>query len=139
MKKNKSFVQIGMLVLLTAFLSSACFKISIINDVRNPEKHFRRARRELDRLERSRTDRHRHPRRIHILLFEKSDHRLVRASSPLWFVDACLDISGWEDENERFESRYDLSWRELRHCKDIGPGLLIEVDDEDTKLIVWLE
>ena len=54
---------------------------------------------------------------------------------------ACTLIKeGMAKESEiDFKDRYDFDWSEIKDLNRIGPGLLVEVEDEENKILIWLK
>ena len=143
MASQKRIFQIVGLVLL-AFLVTGCFSVSIVENVKNPDRHFRNAYERIEKISRKYPDRRAFPHEIHVLVYEESDRQLVKVCTPLWFVDTCVEAGVSIAEREQdfeFAEKYDFDWHQLKNWKEMGPGLLVEVEDleEGTKVLVWLE
>lgn len=119
-----------------------CFAVRIHKHVGDPEPYFERAHRSVDRIHREDPDRRGTAHRIHVLVYNASDLELIQVAAPFWLVDKCMDLGDnqdeWEEEAELGE-RYDFDWRGLRELHDIGPGLLVEIEDEEAKILIWIE
>jgi hypothetical protein len=139
MKKNKILSQV-VLAALVPLLLSACFNVKIISNVKNPDRYFDRAYDEIERLHRNYPDRDGDVHKINVLLYENSDRKLIKVSAPFWVLDTCMDI-GKEaaDDDFDFRENYEFDWEGLKDLSKIGPGLLVEIDDEDTKILVWID
>ncbi len=141
MKNLKRMSQVCLLILLALWLT-ACFGVKIVENVKNPDRYFRRAYHQIDRIHELYPDRQGRPRTIHVLVYDSSERKIIRVSSPVWVVNACMDMGAWtveKGEEFDFEEQYDFEWQELRDLDQIGPGLLMELDDEENKILVWLE
>lgn len=124
------------------FLLSACFGISIQEDVKNPSRYFKRARSRIEEIQSRYSHIKQRPHHVHLLIYEGSDCKLVRLSVPLWLVNGCLELGmeAAEKENEfDFEDRYDFDWRAIKDLGQFGKGLLVEVEDEEDWILIWLE
>jgi hypothetical protein len=110
--------------------------------VKNPRRYFRDAYREISRIHRSRRYRRAVPKQIHILVYERSERKIVRITTPVWMVDACTDLDQWIDEGrDEFDLkiRYDFDRRKLRNLKHKRPGLLVDIKDKGDKVLIWLD
>jgi len=131
-------------LLAVLLLGSACLGVHIRQGVRDADSYFERARHEIDRIQAEDPDRHGAVRRLCVLVHDRHSHELVEVSTPLWLASACLDagLSAAEhDESSGLREcreRYGLDLRSLKDLDRLGPGLLIEVDDEDSRVLVWL-
>ena len=141
MERPKRKVQIIVIVLVPLFLS-ACLCIKIAENVKNPSPYFKRAYRQIEEIQRHYPNREGRPHHIHLLIYDGSDRDVIEITAPLWLVNGCIDLgmSVAERENEfDFEERYDFDWEAIRDLGQIGPGLLVEVDDEDGRVLIWLK
>ncbi len=143
MEKLKRRTQIIAVVLIPLFVS-ACFNLQIIKNVKKPDRYFKKANREIEKIHRNTPDREGRPRKIHILIYEGSDRDLIQVSVPLWLVNRCMDIGAGIDENDNefdFEDRFDFDWKGLKNLGQVGPGLLVDVNDieDETRILIWLK
>ena len=143
MEKLKRKTQILAVILIPLFVS-ACFNLQIIKNVKKPERYFKKAYREIEKIHRNNPEREGSPHRIHVLIYEGSDRNLIQVTAPLWLVNSCMDFGAnmAEDNNDfDFEERYDFDWRGLKNLGQVGPGLLFEVDDleQETKILICME
>jgi hypothetical protein len=44
-----------------------------------------------------------------------------------------------EEEGFEFDDRYDFDWRDIKDLEKLGPGLLVEIEDEESKVLIWLD
>jgi hypothetical protein len=131
-----------LLVILLPMLLAGCFAVRVKHNVKNPEDHFKRAYARIDRIQRRYPDRKGRPHEINLLIYEHSSRQLIEVNAPFWLVNKCKDfaIRAGEDEDEfDYEDRYDFDWRNITDLRDIGPGLLVEIEDEDNKILIWIE
>lgn len=139
--KKQGKIQIITVVLLVLFLS-ACFNVRVMENVENPDRYFKKAYRQIEQIHRRYPDREGTAHSIHILVYEGSERKLIKVSSPLWVVNSCMDLGMELAENDSevdFEERYDFDWRDFKDLRQFGPGLLVEVDDEEDKILIWLQ
>jgi len=82
-------------------------------------------------------------RELNVLVFERSERKLVRVSVPMWIVRAAERRVDWEKEFEG-DGEDEVAQRVRRHVRleDIekaGLGILAEVEEEDgEQVLVWL-
>ena len=141
MEKLKRRTQIIAAVLIPLFVS-ACFNLQIIKNVKKPDRYFKKAHREIEGIHRNNPDREGRPHKIHVLIYEGSDRNLIQVTAPLWLVNGCMDFGAESAENDfDFEDRFDFDWKGLENLGQVGPGLLVEVNDleEKTKILIWLK
>ena len=141
MEKLRRATQIGLLIMLP-FLLSACFGLQVVENVKNPKRYFKRAYHRIERIHEQYPNREGRPRSIHVLIYDCSERKIIQASAPVWMVNACMDLGTWaveESEEFDFEERFDFDLAEIRDLDQIGPGLLVEVNDEESKILIWLE
>jgi len=141
MEKIRRLTQFGLLMMLPLILG-ACFGLQIVKNVKKPERYFKRAYRRIERIHEQYPNREGRPRSIHVVIYDCSERKIIQASAPVWMVNACMDMGTWaveESESFDFEERYDFDLGEIRDLEQIGPGLLVEVNDEKNKILIWLE
>lgn len=70
----------------------------------------------------------------------KSGRAWIRIDAPFWLVTKCMDIEqkSYDPGDFDFEDDYEFEWRNLQGLKEVGPGLLVEVEDEGTRILVWI-
>ncbi|HVR71231.1 MAG TPA: hypothetical protein VMT87_10345 [Vicinamibacteria bacterium] len=124
-------------VILAAGTQAAC--LVQITRVSDPGPVFAQARRDAARHQ----GRPGPARELNVLVFEKSERKLVRVSVPMWIVRAAERRVDWEKEIGG-EGGDEVAWRVRRHVRleDIekaGLGILAEVEEEDgEQVLVWL-
>ena len=134
-------------LLLVVFYLSGCLYVDVIDNVKNPERYFREAHREISRIPRSRNHRKHRAEQLHILVYEKSERKIVKVILPVGIVDSCSDLEHWiEEECDEFgfEKRYDLkkyrlNRKKFRNLKRKNPGYLAEFKDRDSTVLIWLK
>lgn len=141
MRISKRKTQIAAIVFLVFFLS-ACLNVRVIENVKNPERYFEKAYRQIEEIHLRYPDRERRPDTVHILIYEGKENKIIKISTPLWLVNGCMDLGMLAAEKESeidFEDRYDFDLSEIKDLSRIGSGLLVEVEDEKNKILIWLK
>lgn len=129
-------------VIFIALLLSSCFDISIVRGVKDPHRYFKRAYSRIEEIHRHYPKREKRAHRLQLLIYENSEGNVVQMSLPLWFVRGCLDMGMKMAEGRNhfdFDEKYDFDWKAIRDLGRLGRGLLVEVEDEDNKVLIWLE
>jgi hypothetical protein len=130
------------LVLLVPVFSCACLNLMILDNVKDPTRYFDEAYREINRIHRQYPDREGVPSHVHFLFYDRSDKELVKFEVPLSLVRESMDLGMYVAEKDGefdFGDRYDFDWSEIRDISLLGKGLLLEVDDEEGKILIWLD
>jgi len=139
MSKHRTKIQVVGIILLT-WLLNACFLVKIKRGVEDPSSYFRKAYRQIERIQQMDPDREGRPRRMHILVYEGDSQELIRVSTALWLVNWCVDLgvkhAEWDGE---FDEEFEFDWRAVKDFRQLGPGLLVEVEAEEEKVLIWLQ
>jgi hypothetical protein len=121
-------------VLAAAVLGTGCLANVEIEQVSDPGPAFAEARREAARVQ----GRPGPAESLQVLVYDRGDGQLVRASVPLWVVEKMgddetdLDLG---DDAEKIRRRIRAS-----DLKNAPLGPLVEVDEEDgDQVLVWLK
>ncbi len=147
MNTIKTFWKLGAIILIALYLSG-CLYVDVIDNVKNPERYFREAHREIARIpRRDRFHRKQRPEQLHILIYERSERKIVKVILPVGIVDSCSDLEHRiEEECDEFgfEKRYDLkryklNRKKFRNLRHKSPGYLAEFKDKDSKVLIWLK
>jgi len=128
--------------LFSILFFNACIKVHVVQNVRNPNRYFRRAMRQIEIIQRRARWRRVPAHSLHMLAYERDERKLFKIVIPLGAVDACLDIGVWTEEEldlKELESRHDFNWKEARNDGDAEPGLTAQFKDEDSRVLVWYE
>lgn len=134
---------LGILLILLGLTSTACFDIDVSECRSFPAAKFSAALERIERVERDRHGRGR-PHELRLLIYDGDDRELVELGIPFWMVKrmAADDHLDWDQPGgdclKRHAKRSELRLEEL---KKRGPGLLMQVDDEeeDSHILIWLE
>lgn len=126
---------------LLALSAAACFRVHIREDARDAEARFSRAAREIAGLHAANPARRGRARELCVLVHNREEGELIELRTSMALFKAALSLSADLAEDKdgfEFERKYGLAWRQLRNLSRFGPGLLIEVDDEETRVLVWM-
>jgi hypothetical protein len=127
-------------LLLAVWPSAGC--LIQIDHCENAEAAFREARAEASRV----AGRSGSASQVNVLVFDPDDEKLVRIRVPMWLAKKAYRIAEPDGELE-FELDHDdrdlarhLKRRvSLEELEKAGPGLLVEVDEDDgEQVLVWL-
>jgi hypothetical protein len=128
-----------MLLAVTAatLMSAGCFVGVEIEDVTDPGPAFAEARAEAARV----AGRPGPAGSLHILVYDRDDEQLVRASLPMWVVEKAgdeeIDLDLGDETAERVRSHIRLS--DLKNAP-LGPLVEVEEEEEDgDQVLVWLK
>jgi hypothetical protein len=122
-------------------LMSGCVCVEVIDNVKNPGAYFRKARREIGRLQ-SRRRFQRCPEQVHLLVYDKDEKKIVKITTPVWLVDGCTDLERRIDKGKDeldLEIRYDFDRKKFRNLKSKRPGFLAEINERGNRVLIWLE
>ena len=137
-------MRIGRLVAILAvtLLSAAC--LVEVEEVSDPGPAFARARSEAARV----AGRPGPPDSLQVLVYDRKDGKLVRASVPMWLVEKFdegevdLDLDDEEIDLNLDDETAERVRRHLRlsELKEAPLGPIVEVDEEDgDQVLVWLK
>jgi hypothetical protein len=141
MARKKTLGQAVVALALIAGLSG-CVGIRIVGNVDDPSPYFKKAQARIETIHRNFPDREGRPHRLHLLVHDSSSHKIIKLSVPMWIVEACLKAgaeAAEEKDEFKFERRYDLEWRSIKDLSRVGPGLLVELEDDQDRVLIWLE
>ncbi len=141
MERRRKFSKAALLLFMLVFLCS-CFNLTVVKNVKNPDKYFRKAYRQIEDIHRRYPRRGGHAHTLHVWVYDGPHRKLIRASAPLLIVNHVMD-SGVDtdrvDQEFDFEEKYDIDWDGIKDLDRFGPGLLFELDDEKSRILIWLE
>lgn len=141
MEKLKRKTQVVIIVLTPLFLC-ACLSFNIIENVKDPSRYFKKAHRQIEEIHKQYPNREGRPHHINLLIYDGSDRDLIELTVPLWLADGCVDLgkSMAEIEHESdFDEKYDFDWEAIEDLGQLGPGLLVEIEDEKDRILIWLQ
>jgi hypothetical protein len=133
-----------LLMVILTLGATACLNLHVQEDVDFPVGRFDSARETIESLQRRNPDRIGRARAMHMLIYDGEERELVTGVLPLWLVK--LGVEKIEEHGKGrphdVADRYvDFDSCTLREMSRLGPGLLIQVDDEGdgTHVLLWLE
>ncbi len=142
MKRIPPFIKAGGL-LLAVLSGSACLGVQVHRDIHDPDRYFRRAYQEIERIQDGNDHRHGSPTVLRLLVHDREEGELVRLRVPLWLFKAAVDIGLDEAEKDedfgKWKNRYRFDSRVLRHLDRVGPGLLVDLTGDGDRILIWLE
>ncbi len=141
MNSLKRKYRVALIILIPLFFCS-CFGLQIYRDVKDPDRYFEQAYSQIDEIHKHYPNREGIPSYIHFLVYEASDRQLIKLELPLSLVQDCMDIGLNAAENDcgfDIKDRYDIDWSGIKDLRQFGMGLLVEVDEEDGKILIWLD
>jgi hypothetical protein len=128
--------------MLMPLVFTACIGIHIERGVHDADAYFEKAYREIARIERAGHGRSRRAHRLCLLIRDAEEDQIIRLSVPMWIVNACLDAGmKASDDGHEYDARkhYDLDWKAVKDLGQYGPGLLVAVEEERDKVLIWLK
>lgn len=128
--------------LLMPLFFTACIGIHIERGVHDADAYFEKAYREISRIESADPGRSRRAHRLCLLIRDADEDQIIRLSVPMWIVNACLDAGmKASDDGHDYDARehYDLDWKAVKDLGRYGPGLLVAVEEERDKVLIWLK
>ena len=136
----KTGIRNGLLILLTLTFV-ACPEIRDTTVKGFPTKEFQAAERQIAALEQAHPNRKGKASELHLLAYDREDGDLVQ-------IRVSLSTIGWGmhfvRENEDSEDLKDplnpLNHMTAKQLRELGPGLLVRVDDEEdgSHVLIWL-
>jgi len=141
MNRMKRLSQAALIAFLLILLNG-CLAVRVMKNVRNPSRHFEEAYKRIERIHRTDPDREGPARRVNGLIYDRSSRKLVKIIAPFWLVEIGSDADDWvSDEREEYEfaRKYDMDWSGLEGLNRIGPGLVVDIDDEGNRILIWVD
>lgn len=141
MKKSMISVRIAALLAILV-LGGACVGVRVRQGVHDADAYFDRARQEIRRIEAENPGRTGRAQQVCVLVHDRHSGDLVEVTTPLWLANACLDMGLSAAEHDRdygLHERYGVNLKALKDLGRLGRGLLVEVNDEDAQVLVWLK
>lgn len=140
MRNLRRMIQ-GLLTLMIVALLSGCFTVRIIEKIENPDRYFEKAYAKVEQIHKRHPNREGRSRGINLLIYKQSDRELLKISAPFWLVNSCMDIGIKDSDNDSLDidEGYDIDWRDIKELEQIGPGLLVEIEDEQNRVLIWID
>jgi len=128
-------------IVLPLFLSG-CLKLKVVSHVNDPGTYFGRAFQRIEEIRSASPNREGHPRTLNVLVYDGNSRELVEVQTPLWIVRGALDIGlhfAQHEDDRHWGKRYDFDRKALSDISRFGRGLLVQVDDDRDKVLIWLD
>jgi hypothetical protein len=131
-------------LILTFFSLNGCLIFQLQENVKYPSRVFEKAKSRINEIHAKYPERKGIVHRVNMLIYDGESRDLIRISVPMWLVNLCLKVGlkYAEYDIEKSTSPYfDLNLKKLTDLSELGPGLLLEVEDleENTHVLIWLE
>lgn len=119
-------------VILAGVLATGC--LVEVHSTSDPGPAFKAARAEAARVQ----GRPGPAREVNLLAWDRHDRKLVQVSLPMWLCRELDQHADWDDRDaERLARRVERHVR-LRDLERAGLGVLVEVEEDDSQVLVWL-
>ncbi len=107
---------------------------------RDVDAAFREALVEVNRIQAVPAAERGRPHKVRLLVYDEGDNQLVKLSVPLWLVrkvaEHAADDGDADVEQARELDRFGLT---LDQVLEGGRGMLLQADEEDERVLIWLE
>ncbi|MCP2520342.1 hypothetical protein NLC82_04155 [Candidatus Aminicenantes bacterium AC-335-A11] len=133
-----------LIVILSLFILNGCFVLQIQENVKYPSRVIEKAKNEIQKIHEKYPERKHIAHKLNLLVYDGESRDLIRISAPMWLVELILKMglkhAKYEIENST-SSYFDIDWSKFTNLSELGPGLLLEVEDleENTSILIWLE
>ncbi len=132
------------LLILIALTFTACPELSVSHVDGFPHEAFQAAENQIASITTANPNREGEATEMHLLVFDGEDGDLVRITMPLTIVEWGVDIAKANVDADDFDG-LEGQLNPLEHMspedlRKLGPGLLVQVDDEaeDSHVLIWL-
>jgi hypothetical protein len=124
--------------------TTGCFDLQIQNDVDYPDHLFKKAWSQIESIHKAFPKRQGDVSKLCILVYEGDDRQLIRFSVPYALVEWGLEQADNDHRSrthKHTEKYLDFDLDSIKNLDRVGPGLLVEVNDEDsgTHVLIWME
>ena len=129
------------LLVLVALTFTACPELSVSHVDSFPHEAFQTARQQIASISSDNPMRQGKAREMHLLVYDGDDGDLVRVVMPLTVVEWGVDIAKANVDAGDFDGQLNpLEHMSPEDLRKLGPGLLVQVDDEeeDSHVLIWL-
>ncbi|MEW6455324.1 MAG: hypothetical protein AB1410_01240 [Acidobacteriota bacterium] len=132
----KKYIKFLLPFILISFYSC----VLIIDDrIYDPNPYFKNAMKRIEKIHKKDPKREGPVSSMKILVYEKDEHKLIKLTIPFWLLNFGLDVAEASENKKYYRRSEDFHYTDLKKLKEAGPGLLIQVDEEDSKVLIWLE
>jgi len=128
-------------LILIALAFTACPQLSVSHVDGFPHEAFQTAKQQIASIANRNPNRSGEATEMHLLVFDGEDGDLVRIVMPLTVVEWGGDIAKANVDSDDFEGQLNpLEHMSPQDLRKLGPGLLVQVDDEneDSHVLIWL-
>ncbi|NOY22588.1 MAG: hypothetical protein GXO70_03610 [Acidobacteria bacterium] len=128
-------------LILIALTFTACPQLSVSHVDGFPHEAFQGAKQQIASITNANPRRSGEASEIHLLVFDGADGDLVRIVVPLTMVEWGVDFAKGSVDSDDFEGQLNpLEHMSPQDLRKLGPGLLVQVDDEseDSHVLIWL-
>ncbi|MGQ9673677.1 MAG: hypothetical protein ACUVV5_11205 [Candidatus Aminicenantales bacterium] len=139
--RQRLFTQAALILLQTTALTG-CLGVQVIENVKERDPHFQKAQARIEQIHRKWPGRQGQPNRPRLLVHDRFSRELIKLSIPGWMGETCLRTGREEVAAEaefHLEQRYELNRRSTPDLGKVGLGLLLEIDSEEDRVLIWLE
>lgn len=142
MENNLSrWVLLGVLA-FPALITGGCM-VDISRNHEDPDRLFGETLDEIRRVEKDASLRGEKPKDIHLMVYEKDSRNLIRIRVPFWILEKFSDersiLEGAGDFRHRRWADASRVHVSLEGLKKMGPGVILQVNDRDSRLLLWLK
>lgn len=120
-------------VVAAALAATGCLVEVTVDRVADPGPAFDKARKEALRYQGRRGPAH----QLNLVAYDRDDGELVRISVPMWVVRELDDDELHFDGHDAVERKLRRHLR-VRDLQEAGPGILLEVEERDGRVLIWL-
>jgi hypothetical protein len=106
---------------------------------KNVEGAFRAALQQVDRIQSTPAAERGKPRTLRVLAYEQDDDELVKLSVPLWLVRKVAQHAVDSEEASRDLEQIARHGVTIDQILSGGRGMMLQADEDDEKVLIWLE
>lgn len=131
-------------MLLTLVFLNGCMNLRIESDIEYPAGLFKETKKKIETIQAKDPHRKGKVSKINVLVYDGEDRDLVQVSFNKRTAEKYLKEEGISTsrEGKKYSRKYaDFDMDNIKDFDDIGPGLLIEVEEPEEKshVLIWLD
>ena len=129
------------LLILIAMTFIACPQVRVSHVEGFPHEAFQAAEKQIASISQAHPNRKGEATEMHLLVFDGDGGDLVRISMPLTVVEWGVDLAKNNVDSDDFDGQLNpLEHMSPKELRKLGPGLLVQVDDEEegSHVLIWL-